>query len=70
MQEAADESAIYQRELWVESERYSLQKVEEAGVQIIYPDKTPFIESVQGLYEVYMQDERLNNLIQRIRALE
>ena len=70
LQEAADESAIYQRELWVESERYSLQKVEEAGVQIIYPDKTPFIESVQGLYEVYMQDERFNNLIQRIRALE
>jgi tripartite ATP-independent transporter DctP family solute receptor len=70
LQEAADESAIYQRDLWVESERYSLQKAEEAGVKIIYPDKAPFIERVQPLHETYKQDERLYDLIKRIRELQ
>lgn len=67
LQEAADESAIYQRELWQESEQLSLQKAQEAGVQIIYPDKQPFIDRVQGLYDAYKQDERLYELIKRIR---
>lgn len=70
LQEAADESAVYQRELWIESERHSLQMIEEAGVTIIYPDKAPFIERVQGLYEAYKQDDRLYDLINRIRALQ
>jgi tripartite ATP-independent transporter DctP family solute receptor len=70
LQEAADESAIHQRVLWEESEKYSLMKAQEAGVEIIYPDKQPFIERVQGLYEAHRQDERLYNLINRIRELQ
>jgi tripartite ATP-independent transporter DctP family solute receptor len=70
LQEAADESAIHQRELWIESEQYSLMKAEEAGVNIIYPEKQPFIEMAQTLYEQYKQDERLYELIKRIQALQ
>ncbi len=70
LQEAAFESALHQRELWEESERYSLQKAEEAGVTILYPDKQPFIESVQSLHQEYEQDERISSLIQRIKALQ
>ena len=70
LQEAATESAIYQRKLWAESERYSLEQAEAAGVEIIYPDKGPFIERVQPLYDQYKQDEQLYELIKRIQAKE
>jgi len=70
LQEAADESAIYQRKLWEESENESLRLAEEAGVTIIYPDKAPFIERVQGIYETYHQDENFYGLIKRIQALQ
>ncbi len=70
LQEAAEESAIHQRVLWMESERYSLEQAEAAGVTIIYPDKEPFIERVQEIHALYKQDPRLTDLIERIQALE
>ena len=70
VQEAATESAIYQRKLWAERERYSLEQAEAAGVEIIYPDKGPFIERVQPLYDEYKKDEQLYELIKRIQAKE
>src|SRR5690554_5633071 len=51
IQQAADESAILERKLWAASEIESLEKVQEAGVKINYPDKAPFIEKVQPLLE-------------------
>ncbi len=68
LQEAATESVAYQRALWLESERYSLEMAEAAGVIINYPDKDPFIEIVQPLYEEFKSDVQLNSLIQRIQA--
>ena len=70
VQEAATESVNYQRELWAESERHSLEMVMEAGVEVLYPDKEPFIEAVQPLYDQYMADPQMSSLIERIRALE
>ena len=70
LQEAADESAVVQRDLWLESELHSLQMVKEAGVQVSYPEKQPFIDMVQPLYEAYKQDERLYDLIKRIQELQ
>lgn len=67
LQEAATESVGYQRKLWVESERHSLEMAEAAGVEIIYPDKQPFIDIVQPLYEELKSDEQLSRLINRIR---
>ncbi len=70
LQEAATESVQYQRKLWAESERHSLEQAEAAGVTIIYPDKQPFIETVQFLYDEFKEDEMLNRFIQRIQAKE
>lgn len=42
LQAAADESSIYQRELWAEKTVESLEKVKEAGVQIVECDPTEF----------------------------
>jgi TRAP-type C4-dicarboxylate transport system substrate-binding protein len=68
LQEAADESAIYQAELWEESDAESLRAVEAAGVEIIHPDKTIFAERVRPLHEEYRRDPLLGPLMQRIAA--
>lgn len=69
LQQAADESVPVQRELWAASEKESLEIVEEAGVIIIYPDKEPFSNKVAELLESYRENEKLYELITRIRAV-
>jgi tripartite ATP-independent transporter DctP family solute receptor len=70
LEEAAIESVEHQRDLWEASERHSLEMTAAAGVNIIYPDKAPFIEIVQPLYEEFRSNQHLYGLIQRIRAME
>jgi len=67
---AAEESFVYQQELWIESEKESLEEVKKAGVEVSYPDKGPFIEKVKPLLEKYKQDPALEDLINDIQALE
>lgn len=67
IQEAADSSAVYQRKVWAEAEKEALETVQEAGVEIIYPDKEPFIEMTSPVYETFREsDPEFYNLIQRI----
>jgi len=68
LQEAADESAVYQRKLWAESEHETLERARAAGIIIIEPDKAPFIERVQGMYDAMAQDPKFRDLIERIKA--
>ncbi|WP_421775280.1 TRAP transporter substrate-binding protein [Gracilimonas sp.] len=67
LQEAADSSAVYQRQIWAEAEEEALKVVQEAGVEINYPDKQPFIEMTKPIYESYREsDPEFYQLIQRI----
>lgn len=68
--ESARESAVYQRKLWQESEKFCLEEVQKAGVEILYPDKKAFAEKVQPLYDTYKDDPELYSLIQEIQAIE
>ncbi|MCK5694598.1 MAG: TRAP transporter substrate-binding protein [Bacteroidales bacterium] len=70
LQQAADESVPVQRKLWAESEKESLEIVKEAGVTIIYPDKEPFSNKVTELLESYRENEKLYDLISRIREVK
>ena len=70
LQQAIDESVIKQRELWAISEEESLREVEKAGVTITYPDKEPFAARVKHIPELYKNNERLYDMIQRIQATE
>jgi len=67
LQEAADESEVYQKKLWKEATERALEVVQEAGVTIYHPDKSPFIAKVESIYEEYKSRPRLYDLIQRIR---
>jgi tripartite ATP-independent transporter DctP family solute receptor len=68
LQQAVDESVIYQRKLWKESTEEALEQVQKAGVKVLYPDKTKFQEAVQPLKEsykgtsIYKLLETINNI--------
>lgn len=68
LQEAADESAQYQKKLWQEASEAALVELQQNGVEIIYPDKAPFVASVQSIYESFRQEPAVYDLIQRIQA--
>ena len=70
LQTAADRSLQHQKTLWAEAEQEAMKVVKEAGVEIVRPDKTPFVEAVQPLYEQYKEEQpRVYELFQRIRSL-
>ena len=67
---AAEESGIYQRQLWREATDEALTAVAEAGIEINYPDKEPFIERLQPLWQEFMaESDELKGYIQRIQEL-
>jgi len=69
LQSAVDASVQFQRELWDASEKEALQAVTEAGVKIIRPDKSKFMEKVEAVYANYREDKNLYELIQQIKAV-
>ncbi len=68
VQQAADESAEYQKLLWKAATEEALQKVQDAGVEIIYPDKEPFAARVTSLYDEYRETPEIYTLIEQIQA--
>ena len=70
LEEAVQESVVYQRKVWKEASDEALAEVEKAGVEIIRPDKELFSARVQDMLEGYRDEPRVWELIQRIRAME
>ena len=67
IQEAANESAVFQRKLWMKSEKVALEEVKKAGVEIVYPDKSKFVDMVAPLYDELIIDPKLKNLVTAIK---
>jgi tripartite ATP-independent transporter DctP family solute receptor len=65
--ESVKESVKYQRILWAEAEEEALREVQKAGVKISRPDKSLFVEKVQGIYEGYKDDAEIYPLIKQIQ---
>ena len=68
--QAARESAEKQFELWDAQVAASRAKVEDAGSQINVPDKQPFIDAMKPVYDKYVTDPALQDLVARIQAIE
>jgi TRAP-type C4-dicarboxylate transport system substrate-binding protein len=66
LQQAASESARYQKLLWKEASDDALAAVKAAGVEIIYPDKKPFQERVKTMIDSYRQNERIDEILTQI----
>jgi TRAP-type C4-dicarboxylate transport system substrate-binding protein len=69
LQRAVDDSVAYQRKLWQEATDEALAAVQAAGVEVIYPDKTPFQKAVHEMKESYAGTE-VADLLTRIEAVE
>lgn len=67
LHQAADEAAIYQRELWAEQEIQSMTEMKERGMEIIYPDKQPFIQAATPMIERFKTSPAYHDLIQQIQ---
>lgn len=68
LSQAVEEAVAYQRQLWQESTEESLAAVKAAGVEVIYPDKQPFIDAVKPLHDSYNGTE-VGNLLEQIKAI-
>lgn len=70
LQQAAIESAHYQKKLWAEATDKAMAAVTEAGVEIIFPDKKVFQDKVAPLYKKYESDERIGPLLKAIQKMD
>ena len=70
LQQAVDESVPVERKLWAESVKQSLEEVQKAGVKIYHPDKKPFEEKVQSVYDEYKDQKEIYDYIKRIKAIQ
>ncbi len=70
VRKAAKNSVPYMRELWDALEVTSRQKVEKAGVEVITIDKAPFQAAVAPLYDQFVTDPKLKDMIARIKAVQ
>ena len=70
--EAAQESALIQRDLWAEREAASRKAVEAAGVVVNeVSDKAPFQAAMGPVYEAYFTtNPGLRQLVELIQATE
>lgn len=67
LQQAANEATVYQRALWKEQEIKSLEEMKEKGLEIIYPDKQPFIDAVAPMINKFKNDPIYHDLIEEIQ---
>ncbi len=65
LQEAADESVTYQREVWNKFVDDCLEKMKQKGLNIYYPDKAPFIEKGKILWAEF-EGTKIGELAQQI----
>lgn len=70
VQKAADESAQHQKVLWNESTQHALSELEKNGVTIRTADKSLFKDKIEVLYDKYLKDPVLSDMIIRIRGME
>jgi tripartite ATP-independent transporter DctP family solute receptor len=68
VQLAMHDSIVYQKALWQQASDDALEKVKAHGVQVIYPDKTPFVKAVQPLHD-QLKGTALGDLLQKIKEM-
>ncbi len=66
VQEAADESVVFQRSLWKEETQKSIERLKANGVTVYHPDKRPFRDKVAPMYERF-KDTAIGELVERIK---
>ncbi len=68
LQKAADESGLFQRELWAEAEKKARVRSEELGVEFITVDKQEFAAKVKPMYDAL--DKKTAAFVREIREVK
>ena len=68
LQQAADDSSVYQRKLWREKTQEAIEESKKEGVKFFYPDKKPFEEKVRPMLDSY-KNTPVGDLIEKIREI-
>ncbi len=69
LKDAAKESVAKMRELWTAREKASEEKVRASGVNVITPDKAEFSAAMKPVYDRFVTDPQMKDLLERIRAI-
>ena len=67
---AAKESVLFMRKLWDEREEKSLAVVKAAGVQLVEVDKASFQVAMKPVYDKFLKDPKLQDMVKRIHAVK
>ncbi|WP_199231659.1 TRAP transporter substrate-binding protein [Azospirillum sp. TSO35-2] len=67
VRKAAKDSVPHMRKLWEEMEVSSRSIVEKAGVEVITIDKAPFQAAMKPVYDQFLTDPKLKDLLVRIQ---
>lgn len=70
VRQAAKDSVVKMRELWSAREKASEDKVRAAGVNVITVDKEPFIAAMKPVYDSFVSDPKMKDLVARIQAVK
>jgi tripartite ATP-independent transporter DctP family solute receptor len=65
IRDAAKESVPYMRKLWDEKEKASRALVEKGGAQIVEVDKKSFADAMKPVYDKFITDPKLKDMIKR-----
>ncbi|MBC7996259.1 MAG: TRAP transporter substrate-binding protein [Rhizobacter sp.] len=66
IRDAAKESVTYMRKLWDEREAKSLATVIAGGAQVVDVDKASFQNAMKPVYDKYLKDPKLQDMVKRI----
>jgi TRAP-type C4-dicarboxylate transport system substrate-binding protein len=69
LQQAADESAVFQRKLWAETTAHDLKQVRDTGVEVIETDNEAFARKAEPMYKDF-EGTPASALLERIRAVK
>jgi tripartite ATP-independent transporter DctP family solute receptor len=70
VRQAAKDSVAKMRELWSAREKASEEKVRAGGVNVIKVDKAEFSAAMKPVYDKFVTDAKLKDLLERIQAVQ
>lgn len=68
--QAAKDSVAYMRKLWDEREEKSLATVKAGGAQVIEVDKASFQNAMKPVYDKFLKDAKLQDMVKRVQAVK
>jgi tripartite ATP-independent transporter DctP family solute receptor len=70
IRDAAKQSVPYMRKLWDEKEMASRKKVEDGGAQIVEVDKKSFQDAMKPVYDKFITDPKLKEMVTKVQATQ